>query len=57
MEDCYLWHNYIHSHIGKSITMNTYMLSVFVGLRIPLEYFIITALALLALGYYLGKRK
>lgn len=37
--------------------MNTYMLAVFVGLRIPAGYFVITALVLLALGYYLGKRK
>ena len=37
--------------------MNTYMLAVWVGLRIPAGYFVIVAIALLALGYYLGKRK
>ena len=37
--------------------MNTYTLAVFVGLRIPLENIILLALFILALGYYLGKRK
>ena len=37
--------------------MNTYMLAVFVGLRIPPGYILIAVLAFLALGYYLGKRK
>lgn len=37
--------------------MNTITLAVFVGLRIPAGYFLITAVALFALGYYLGKRK
>jgi len=37
--------------------MNTYMLAVWVGLRIPAAYILFTVIALFALGYYLGKRK
>ena len=33
------------------------MLAVFVGLRIPVGYIVLAAVALLVLGYYLGKRK
>jgi hypothetical protein len=33
------------------------MLAVWVSFRVPFEYFVLTGLALLALGYYLGKRK